>query len=88
MIRAVRDLSVLEVVHAHESWELARERLSAFLAATRPDWDAARIARDYGEPRFTRDVDVVAGPGRAQLSALLARFPAPDFYVSDELKRI
>jgi len=42
----------------------------------------------YGEPRFTRDVDVVAGPGRAQLSALLARFPAPDFYVSDELKRI
>jgi len=45
MIRAVRDLSVLEVVHAHESWELASERLSAFLAATHPDWDAARIAR-------------------------------------------
>jgi len=30
---------------AHESWELARERLSAFFAATHPDWDAARIAR-------------------------------------------
>ncbi len=63
MIRAVPDLSALEVVHprvatalraksgserlrlAHESWELARERLSAFFAATHPDWDAARIAR-------------------------------------------
>ena len=30
---------------AHESWDLARERLGAFFAATHPDWDAARIAR-------------------------------------------
>jgi len=64
MIRAVLDLSALEVVHprvaialgtksgserlrlAHESWELARERVSAFFAATHPDWDAARVARE------------------------------------------
>ena len=64
MIRAVPDLSALEVVHprvaialrtksgserlrlAHESWELARERVSAFFAATHPDWDAARVARE------------------------------------------
>ena len=41
----------------------------------------------YGEPRFTRDVDVVAGLGPAQIPALLARFPAPDFSVSDEAAR-
>src|SRR3989442_3256363 len=41
----------------------------------------------YGEPRFTRDVDVVAGLGPAQMPALLARFPAPDFYVSGEAAR-
>src|SRR2546428_11840086 len=41
----------------------------------------------YGEPRFTRDVDVVAGLGPAQIHALLARFPAPDFYVSGEAAR-
>ncbi len=64
MIRAVLDLSALEVVHprvaialstksgserlrlAHESWELARERVSAFFAATHPDWDAARVASE------------------------------------------
>src|SRR5438552_14186523 len=40
----------------------------------------------YGEPRFTRDVDVVAGLGPAQIHALLARFPAPDFYVSGDRK--
>ena len=41
----------------------------------------------YGEPRFTRDVDIVAGLGPAQMPALLARFPAPDFYVSGEAAR-
>src|SRR2546428_254678 len=41
----------------------------------------------YGEPRFTRDVDVVAGLGPAQIHALLARFLAPDFYVSGEAAR-
>src|SRR5256884_1957086 len=41
----------------------------------------------YGEPRFTRDVDVVAGRGPPQIRALLARFPAPDFYVSGEAAR-
>jgi len=41
----------------------------------------------YGEPRFTRDVDIVAGLGPVQMPALLARFPAPDFYVSGEAAR-
>src|SRR2546428_4126872 len=41
----------------------------------------------YGEPRFTRDGDVVAGLGPAQIHALLARFPAPGFYVSGEAAR-
>src|SRR2546429_5633372 len=41
----------------------------------------------YGEPRFTWEVDVVAGLGPAQIHGLLARFPAPDFYVSGEAAR-
>ncbi len=41
----------------------------------------------YGEPRFTRDVDIVAGLGLAHLAALLDRFPAPEFYVSEEAAR-
>lgn len=41
----------------------------------------------YGEPRFTRDVDVVTGLGPANLPALLARFSAPEFYVSEEAAR-
>src|SRR3989442_2353538 len=38
----------------------------------------------YGEPRFTRDVDVVAGLGPAQIHALLARVPPPGFPMSRE----
>ena len=41
---------------AHEAWELAHERLTAFLAAEHPDWDrrqvqatvAKRLSRDSG----------------------------------------
>src|SRR5437667_12316952 len=47
----------------------------------------SQAAGYYGEPRFTRDVDVVAGLGPAQIHALLARFPAPDFYVSGDAAR-
>lgn len=30
---------------AHEAWELARDRLSAFLAARHPEWDAETVRR-------------------------------------------
>jgi hypothetical protein len=38
----------------------------------------------YGEPRLTRDVDIVAALESAHLAAMLDRFPAPEFYVSEE----
>lgn len=31
---------------AHESWELARERLGAFLAGTHPEWGEEHIRRE------------------------------------------
>jgi hypothetical protein len=31
---------------AHESWELARERLGVFLARVHPDWDGEHIRRE------------------------------------------
>ena len=31
---------------AHQSWELARERLGIFLARVHPDWDAERTRRE------------------------------------------
>jgi len=38
----------------------------------------------YGEPRLTRDVDVIVRLRLSDLPALVARFPPPDFYL-DEL---
>ncbi|MGH7151314.1 MAG: hypothetical protein ACREIU_11485 [Planctomycetota bacterium] len=38
----------------------------------------------YGEPRLTRDVDVVVDLRDDQVASLLRRFPAPDFYASEE----
>jgi hypothetical protein len=38
----------------------------------------------YGEPRFTNDIDVVAALPLAQVPALCAAFPAPDFFCSPE----
>ncbi|MGH7390746.1 MAG: hypothetical protein ACREM3_15000 [Candidatus Rokuibacteriota bacterium] len=31
---------------AHETWELARRRLVAFLAWRHPEWTAAQVARE------------------------------------------
>ena len=39
---------------AHESWELARDRLGVFLAHVHPDWDAERIRREVAR-RFLGD---------------------------------
>ena len=41
----------------------------------------------YGEPRLTRDVDVVVGLRLVHLSAFLARFPADEFYVDGDTAR-
>jgi len=41
----------------------------------------------YGEPRFTQDIDIVAALDASWLPALLAHFPEPDFYVSEEAAR-
>ena len=38
----------------------------------------------YGEPRFTKDIDVVVDLTAAEVRELLAEFPAPEFYASDE----
>jgi hypothetical protein len=37
----------------------------------------------YGEPRLTRDVDVIVALRGEQLAALLDRFPADQFYVDE-----
>lgn len=39
---------------AHEAWELARERLTAFLAAVHPDWSQDRVRQEVAR-RLRRD---------------------------------
>lgn len=41
----------------------------------------------YGEPRFTSDIDVVADLQDAHVAPLLARFPGPAFYLSEQAVR-
>jgi hypothetical protein len=41
----------------------------------------------YGEPRFTRDIDVVVALRTEHLAAFLGRFPAEEFYVDEETAR-
>lgn len=41
----------------------------------------------YGEPRFTRDIDILAELRLDQLPALIARFPEDEFYVSADAAR-
>ncbi len=36
----------------------------------------------YGEPRLTKDIDIVVDLKGGEVDALCAAFPAPDFYVS------
>jgi hypothetical protein len=38
----------------------------------------------YGEPRFTKDIDVVVDLTAADVRGLLAEFPPPEFYASEE----
>jgi hypothetical protein len=41
----------------------------------------------YGEPRLTNDIDVVADLKDQHVAELVGRFPAPDFYVSEDAVR-
>ena len=41
----------------------------------------------YGEPRLTNDIDVVTGIQEVDISDVVAAFPAPEFYLSDEAIR-
>jgi hypothetical protein len=38
----------------------------------------------YGEPRLTIDVDIVVNMGWKHINPLVAAFPIPDYYVSEE----
>ncbi|OGL17347.1 MAG: hypothetical protein A3K12_05900 [Candidatus Rokubacteria bacterium RIFCSPLOWO2_12_FULL_71_19] len=39
---------------AHEAWELARDRLTAFLAGTHPEWSPDRVRQEVAR-RLLRD---------------------------------
>jgi hypothetical protein len=41
----------------------------------------------YGEPRFTRDIDIVADLDAEDVPGLLAHFPLPDFYLAEDAVR-
>ena len=41
----------------------------------------------YGEPRLTRDVDVIVALRLGDLPALVARFPADEFYLDEQSAR-
>ena len=47
----------------------------------------SHAAMYYGEPRLTRDIDVVAALTSEHLPALLERFPAEEFYLDAEAAR-
>jgi hypothetical protein len=45
--RVLREKSGMERLRlAHEAWELARDRLTAFVQARHPDWDTDRIRQE------------------------------------------
>jgi hypothetical protein len=47
----------------------------------------SQAAMYYGEPRLTRDIDVIAALGLEHLPALLRRFPAEEFNADEEAAR-
>jgi hypothetical protein len=47
VVRILRGMSGMERLRlAHEAWELARDRLTAFVGAVHPDWTPERVARE------------------------------------------
>ena len=48
--RVLRGKSGMERLRlAHEAWELARDRLTAFLHARHPDWSADRLRHEVAK---------------------------------------
>ncbi|HKB16288.1 MAG TPA: hypothetical protein VKF62_09480 [Planctomycetota bacterium] len=47
----------------------------------------ATASASYGEPRLTRDIDVVVDLRPDPVDSLVSRFPAPGFHVSKEAAR-
>jgi hypothetical protein len=53
--RVLRAKSGMERLRlAHEAWELARERLTAFLSAEHPDWEQEAVRREVAK-RLSRE---------------------------------
>jgi hypothetical protein len=48
----------------------------------------SQAAMYYGEPRLTRDVDVIVALPLDQLTTLLRRFPPDEFYVDEDAARL
>jgi hypothetical protein len=47
VVRILRGKSGMEHLKlAHEAWELARDRLTAFVRAKHPDWTADQVQRE------------------------------------------
>ena len=47
VVRILRGKSGMERLRlAHEAWELARDRLTAFFRASHPDWTSDRIRQE------------------------------------------
>lgn len=50
VVRVLRGKSGMERLRlAHEAWELARDRLTAFLHARHPDWPADRLRHEVAK---------------------------------------
>lgn len=48
--RVLRDKSGMERLRlAHEAWELAHDRLTAFLSARHPEWDLAEVRKQVAK---------------------------------------
>jgi hypothetical protein len=47
----------------------------------------SQAAMYYGEPRLTRDIDVIVRLRRGDLPAFVARFPADEFYLDEQSAR-
>lgn len=68
--------------------ELLRKTIAALDAARIPHMVVGSFASTvHGEPRTTRDLDLVIDPSRGQLDALLGAFDPEHFYVDPDVAR-
>ena len=64
--------------------ELLKKTISALEAANTPYMLTGSFASSLqGEPRLTHDIDLVVAITPAAVGALLAAFPAPDYYLDE-----